>query len=42
MKSYIQCSTNYEKIALEYPNRCPICGDGIMPIMVQNFINFKK
>lgn len=41
MKSYIQCSTNSEKIGLEYPNRCPICGDSIMPRMVQNFLNFK-
>lgn len=41
MKSYIQCSTNSEKICLDYPNRCPICGDGIMPRMVQNFLNLK-
>ena len=41
MKSYIQCSTNSEKIGLEYPNRCPICGDSIMPRMVQNFQNLK-
>lgn len=41
IKSYIQCSNNAERIGLEYPNRCPICGDSIMPIMVQNFKNLK-
>lgn len=37
MKSYIQYSTNSERIGLEYPNRCPICRDSIMPRMVQKF-----
>lgn len=41
MKSYIKCSTNSENIGLEYPNRCPICEDSIMPRMVQNFKNLK-
>ena len=42
MKCYINCGTNrFEKICLEYPNRCPICSDSIMPRMVDNFKNTK-